>query len=220
MSAWVAIAAKEAATTTSQGSGILHGISSGALDGFAVGALLTGLCFLMIVAPRSLQRPRPSARQSLWPSFIRRTQVQRDHYAAPEDTDAVAADTYSLAAESEIVFSAAPVADNAEDTNEVADFELAEDFGGHAGADPYAAETAVALDAEPVLDLNEAPLEEQAPPESGRGYRSRHRLTDQEAAERRPENRRSAPKHAAPSTRFGRRMSNKLAVFPLVAARG
>jgi hypothetical protein len=220
MSAWVAIAAKEAATTTSLGSGILHGISDGALDGFAVGAMLTGLCFLMIVAPRSFQRPRLSARQSLWPSFIRRPLLQRDYFAAPGEVYAVAADPYSLSAESEMVFSAAPVAEEAEDTKEAADLELAEDFAGHAGADPYAIETAVALDAEPVLDLNEAPVEEQAPAQSGRGYRSRHRMIDQESGERRPESRRSAPKHAAPSTRFRRRMSSKLAIFPLVAARG
>jgi hypothetical protein len=229
MSAWVAIAAKEAATTTSLGSGILHGVSAGALDGFAVGAMLTGLCFLMVVAPRSLGRLRLAASLSLWPSFLRRAPAQRDYYAEPADTydtpeDPYAApeETYSLSAESEMIFSSAPVADEADVASEAADFELIEDFGGHAGADPYAIETAAALvlDPEPVLDLNEAPVEDQSRPESGRGYRSKHRMTDQESGERRAENRRSAPRHAAPSTRFGSRMSSKLAMFPLVAARG
>jgi hypothetical protein len=229
MSAWVAIAAKEAATTNSLGSGILHGIPAGALDGFAAGAMLTGLCFLMIVAPRLLGRPRLAASLSIWPSFRRKSPAQRDYYAEPgethagqEDTYAPPDDTYSLSAESEMIFSGAPAGDDADSASEAADFELIEDFGGHAGADPYAVETAAALvlDAEPVLDLNEAPVEDQSRPETGRGYRSKHRMTDQESGERRPENRRSAPRHAAPSSRFGSRLSGKLATVSLVAARG
>ena len=229
MSAWVAIAAKEAATTTSLGSGILHGVPAGALDGFAAGAMLTGLCFLMIVASRSLGRPRLAASLSIWPSFLRRSPAQRDYYAEPRDTHAGEEDTYalpddtsSLSAESEMIFSGASIAEDADSTSEAADFELIEDFGGHAGADPYAIETAAALvlDAEPVLDLNEAPMEDQSRPETGRGYHSKHRMTDQEPGERRADNRRSAPRHAAPSTRLGSRMSSKLATFPLVAARG
>ena len=229
MSAWVAIAAKEAATTTSLGSGILHGIPAGALDGFAVGAMLTGLCFLMIVAPRSLQRPRLAASMNIWPSFLRRSPAQRDYYAesgethaGQEDVYSAPEETHSLSAESEMIFSGAPAADDTDTASEAADFELIEDFGGHAGADPYAIETgaALVLDAEPVLDLNEAPVEDQSRPEARRGYRSKHRMTDQESGERRAENRRNAPRHAAPSTRFGGRMSSKLAGFPLVAARG
>ena len=41
MSTWAAIAAREAAITTSAGATALHGIAPSALDGFAVGALLT-----------------------------------------------------------------------------------------------------------------------------------------------------------------------------------
>jgi hypothetical protein len=286
MSAWAAIAAKDTAVTTSLGNGILHGISPGTLDGFAVGTMLTGLCFLVIVAPRSLSRSRLSARPSVWPSFLRRPRVQRDYYAAPADTYSLAADTYSLAAESdslaaesEMIFAAAPVEDDPEaadapeaaaDAPEAAadapegtesapeaaesapagtesapagDFTAAEpvvalaasqDFGGHAGADPYAAdpyaadryavETTVEPGAEPLLASNEddimAPASEKARLEGGRGYRSKHRMTDHEPGERRAEGRRNAPRHAAPSTRFGSRMSGKLTMFPLAAARG
>jgi hypothetical protein len=305
MSAWAAIAAKDAAVTTSLGNGILHGISPGTLDGFAVGTMLTGLCFLVIVAPRSLSRSRLSARPSVWPSFLRRPRVQRDYYAAPADTYSLAADTYSLAAESEMIFAAAPVEDDLEpaDAPDAADYDLAgpgpvaavpapaeaapaesapaesapaeaapaesvraesvraesvpaedfaavgaftaveeftaagpvtafaasHDFVGHAGADPYAvdpypAETAADPGADSLLASSEddimAPASEKARPEGGRGYRSKHRMTEHEPGERRAEGRRSAPRHAAPSTRFGSRMSGKLTMFPLAAARG
>jgi hypothetical protein len=270
MSAWAAIAAKDTAATTSLGNGILHGISPGALDGFAVGTMLTGLCFLVIVAPRALRQTRLSARPAVWPSFIRGLRVQRDYYAAPGDTYSLAADTYSLAAESEMIFAAAPVADAPEatagpeatetapeatetapeatetapaeyaaaepqpvETASAEDFTAAEpvtalaaspDFCGYAGADPYAVETAADPGAAPLLVSSEddivAAAGEQARPEGGRGYRSKHRLTDHEPAERRGEGRRGAPKHAAPSNRFGSRMSGKLTLFPLVVARG
>jgi hypothetical protein len=260
MNAWAAIAAKDVAGTTSLGNGILHGISPGALDGFAIGAMLTGLCFLVIVAPRSFRRSRLSAPPGLWLSFIRRSRAERDYYAEP-------ADTYSLTAESEMIFAAAPVADDLEDAEAPeaaelgpADVAAAEDltegervtakpvtaepvtaapvteagsvtalaasrdFGGHAGADPYAAETAATSGAEPQIAAGEdamvMPADERARPERGRGYRSKHRMTDREPGERRAEGRRGAPKHAAPSTGFGSRMSGRLAMFPLVAARG
>jgi hypothetical protein len=270
MSAWAAIAAKDAAATTSLGNGILHGISPGALDGFAVGTMLTGLCFLVIVAPRALRQTRLSARPAVWPSFIRGLRVQRDYYAAPGDTYSLAADTYSLAAESEMIFAATPVSDAPQataapeatetapeaaepapeatetapaeyaaaepqpvETASVEDFTAAEpvtalaasqDFCGYAGADPYAVETAADPGAAPLLVSSEddivAAADEQARPEGGRGYRSKHRLTDHEPAVRRGEGRRGAPKHAAPSNRFGSRMSGKLTMSPLVAARG
>ncbi len=165
MSAWTAIAAKDAAVITSLGNGILHGISPGALDGFAVGTMLTGLCFLVIVAQRSLRRSRLSARPGVWPSFIRRPRIQRDYYAEAADPGAE------------------PLLASSED-----------DIAAAAG--------------------------EQDRPEGGRGYRSKHRMTDHEPGERRGEGRRSAPKHAAPSSRFGSRMSGKLTMFPLAAARG
>jgi hypothetical protein len=225
MSAWAAIAAKDAAVTTSLGNGILHGISPGALDGFAVGTMLTGLCFLVTVAPRSLRRARLPARPTVWPSFLRGLRVQRDYYAAPADTYSLAADTYSLAAESEMIFAAAPVADDPEAAAEpVGALAAGQDFGGYAGADPYAVETAADPGAAPLLASSEDDIAvavgEQARPEGGRGYRSKHRMTDHEPGERRGERRRSAPKHAAPSSRFGSRMSGKLTMFPLVAARG
>jgi hypothetical protein len=230
MSAWAAIEARDAATTTSLGSGILHGISNAALGGFAIGAVLTGLCFLVIVAPRSRGWSRLSARPAaFWPAFLRRPRVERDYYAAPADTYPPDADAYSLSAESEMVFAAAPVEDLLDDAPEAAEFvvpedfpalSLSQDYEGHAGADPYAIETAAELAAEPLFEGTDVEVDGQSRPESSRGYRSKHRLTDQDPSGRRADGRRSAPRHAAPSARIGGRISSKLAMFPLVAARG
>jgi hypothetical protein len=157
--------------------------------------------------------------------------------AAPVEDDPEAADAPEAAADAPEATESAPEA--AADAAEAAadapagDFTAAEpvvalaasqDFGGHAGADPYAVETTVEPGAEPLLASNEddimAPAGENARLQGGRGYRSKHRMTDHEPGERRAEGRRSAPRHAAPSTRFGSRMSGKLTMFPLAAARG
>jgi hypothetical protein len=271
MSTWAAIAAKDTAATTALGNGVLHGISAGAIAGFAAGAMLTGLCFLAIVAPRSARRSRLTARLGAWPSFIRRPRPQRDYYAAPGDTyslgavDSLAADR--LAAESETVFQAAPVAavplaeraadlpeedlpeedlteairpeEAPEDAGAPADayaeaasvmaapvsfeaFAISPGYGVYASADPWAVEVAAASYAElarPGDDDVVLPADDQPRPEGGRSYRSKHRMTEQESADRRQDGRR-APKHAAPSGRLSSRMSSKLAMFPLVAARG
>jgi hypothetical protein len=258
MSAWAAIEARDAASTTALGNGVLHGISGAAVGGFAIGALLTGLCFLMIVAPRAARQARLSARLGRWPSFVRRPRVQRDYYAEPAETYSTAGDTDSLSAESEMIYAAAPVADDlladdllAEDPEAADDLDAAEDpeadaapglaehpvrwnptalaatpdFAGHAGADPYAVESVGDLDVELALEGNEVLVEDQPRTEGGRGYRSKHRLSEHEPSERRGDSRRSAPRHAAPSARFGGRVASKLAsskfaLFPLVAARG
>src|SRR5580698_1680973 len=86
MSTWAAIAAREAAITTSAGSTALHGIAPSALDGFAVGALLTGVCFLIIIAPRAFRRDRLSARQGMWSGSLRHSRVRPDYYAAAAET--------------------------------------------------------------------------------------------------------------------------------------
>jgi hypothetical protein len=80
-----AVTARETAFIS--GSGILHGIAPGAIDGFAVGALATGACCLVVAAPRLLHRTRLSARDGMWGTGWRRSKVQRDYFAAPVDVD-------------------------------------------------------------------------------------------------------------------------------------
>jgi hypothetical protein len=78
MSTWVVVAARETAVTSAAPAGLLHGIAPAAIDGFAAGALLTGLCFLLIVAPRMLRRPRPSARDAMRAGRARRAPGRPD----------------------------------------------------------------------------------------------------------------------------------------------
>jgi hypothetical protein len=59
-----------AVATTASG-GILHYISPGALDGFAVGALLSGL-ILLVMVPRLMRRAQPKG-------------MFRDYFATPSD---------------------------------------------------------------------------------------------------------------------------------------
>src|SRR5580704_17129353 len=92
MSTWAAFAAKGAAVaaTTAGGAGAAQAITPGALDGFAAGTLLTGMCFLVIVAPRTVLKSRLSGRRSLWAAGLRHERVHPDYYAAPADTHSVA----------------------------------------------------------------------------------------------------------------------------------
>jgi hypothetical protein len=69
-------AAVQSAHTSSTGGGILHYITPGVLDGFAVGALLTGLILLLLVVPRMRRRSRP------------------DYFAGPVDGDGFGAATF------------------------------------------------------------------------------------------------------------------------------
>ena len=63
MNGIAALAAKEVVAASGLGAGLLPGVAPSAVDGFAAGTLLSGVCFLLIVAPRhGLRRPRLSAR--------------------------------------------------------------------------------------------------------------------------------------------------------------
>jgi hypothetical protein len=64
MNGLAALAAKEAALAS--GASLLPGIAPSAVDGFAVGTLLSGLCFLMVMAPkRGLRRRKVSASEGM-----------------------------------------------------------------------------------------------------------------------------------------------------------
>jgi hypothetical protein len=221
MSAWAAVAVKEAAVTTGSGAGILHSIAPGALDGFAVGALLTGICFLVIVAPRTLRRSRLSAREGIWSGNTRHVHVrQPDYFAAPADTHSQAtadmyspapagmyapalADTYSLAATDP---------DFAVDAGFVNPFAPAgERLVMKAGADPYA------VDADDDIVLPGDGDDAAAQGNGRSGYLSKHRSMGSEESDRRQESRRRQPRHAAPSAGFASRMSARFAVTPLLA---
>jgi hypothetical protein len=301
MSTWAAFAAKgaAAAATTAAGAGAAHAIAPAALDGFAAGTLLTGMCFVVVVAPRTMRKTRLSARRSLWSPALRTGKERPDYYAAPADTHsaviaperagtgpaATGSGAPELAAPElsspvligpalDAFFLAAPVADPvpaatapavvpvtaaqataagapqpeapltdipapqlplafADPALEVFSPNAGQDYAGHAGADPYAPGV---LD--PVVYAPATPAAEEGPAfdtgsdddivlpgdddgqETGRGYRSKHRISSQDSADRRSEAKRRQPRHAAPPTRFGSRRAGKLALFPLAPARG
>lgn len=52
MGTWAVIAAKEAAIASGVGAGIVPAIGNSAVDGFAVGTLLSGACFMLVAAQR------------------------------------------------------------------------------------------------------------------------------------------------------------------------
>ena len=63
MSGFAALAVKEAAVASGLGTSLLPAIAPSALDGFAVGTLLSALCVLLVMAPRRIsRRSRRSAR--------------------------------------------------------------------------------------------------------------------------------------------------------------
>ncbi len=91
MSTFAAVTSRETALISS--SGILHGITPGALDGFAVGALATAACCLIVAGARLLRRNRLSARDGMWGTGARRSKVRRDYFA--ESAEQYSAEDYS-----------------------------------------------------------------------------------------------------------------------------
>jgi hypothetical protein len=82
MNGIAALAAKEAAVA-GLGASLLPGVASSAVDGFAVGTLLSGMCFLLVIGPRrQLRRTRIARRSEVWaPSDTR--PAHADYAAAP-----------------------------------------------------------------------------------------------------------------------------------------
>ncbi len=69
MNGIAALAAKEAAVASGLGASLLPGVASSAVDGFAVGTLLSGMCFLLVIGPRRQRRQaRLDARSEGWPT--------------------------------------------------------------------------------------------------------------------------------------------------------
>ncbi len=164
MNGIAAIAVKEVAVLSGFGSGLL---APSAVDGFAVGTLLSGVCLLVAIGPgRRLRRARQ----------VRVTQSSRD--VAPAKAAAISAGSrYSAAA----MFG--PLADESAEVVALAGTS-GRDEGAHANDSKY------------------------------NGYRSKHRLSDHSDANRHPETRRSAPRHAARAHRIGR-MASELPPHPV-----
>jgi hypothetical protein len=224
MTTWTAVVARDLVVNSGAGATFLHGIAPGEIDGFAVGALMTGAAFVAISAPKLLRKTRLSARPSLLVGGMRHARGKPDYFAAPASVG---------------YFGAPTEADRVADTSDVpadADGESCPKAGDNpyanepqfpaevpraAGDSEFAAKTATGpfgagTDDDIVLPAaDDADVQAQPEPVRG-GYRSRHRMTGQDGPDHK-EARRNAPKHAAPSGRFGAWVGSRFATLPLPA---
>ena len=73
MSTWAMLAAKQAAIVTGFGTGVVPAIGTGSVDGFVIGALLSGACVTMVTAPgRARRRAAVASDAARVPSADRR----------------------------------------------------------------------------------------------------------------------------------------------------
>jgi hypothetical protein len=69
MSGLAALAVHDVAVASVAGTSLPAGLTPSVIDGFAAGALLSGLCLLLVMAPRRiLRRRRPTVRGAAWAS--------------------------------------------------------------------------------------------------------------------------------------------------------
>jgi hypothetical protein len=207
MSTLAALTVRETALIS--GTGMFHGLAPGAIYGFAVGALATAACCLVIAAPRLLHRARLSAKDGMWGTGVRRSKVRHDYFAAPVDADVApdvsgpAATPELFAPEAEVLGYPAAVTSDLEELPAEADA-----YNPDPSDDPFAA----ADDDDVVLPGTRS--DKGGRDQAGRsGHRSKHRITSSDA-DRRSDARRQ-PRHAAPSARLAAKMSGKFAAGPV-----
>jgi hypothetical protein len=61
MNTWAVLAAKEAVTVSGLGVGLVPVVGAGSVDGFAIGALISGTCILLLTSPRRGRRGMTAA---------------------------------------------------------------------------------------------------------------------------------------------------------------
>lgn len=200
MSTWVVLAAKQAAIATGFGTGLVPAIGTGSLDGFVVGAAMTGACFTALTAPgRARRRAGGTAAAGL-------------PVTAAGLTAAISAAGVTVAS-----------ADGARDADRARAallrryFAAAEQFEpGWEQPSPAAEQAAGQDQGDSRPEGNGGDWAQDGP---GGGYQSRHRLGDGSAIRRpRQEGRRTAPKHAAPPSSFASRMTGIFAGRAVLSA--
>ncbi len=222
MNGFAALAVKEAAVASGLGASLLP-IAPSAIDGFAVGTLLSGLCLLLVMAPRriSRRRNRQATRNGVWANAPH-PPVTPDLSAAPS-----AASTFPAAS---IVPAAPthPAAANASSpfADESAEIVVAYPVRGasllssgagllSSGAGLLSSEASFQA---PEVTLQGSEVSFRAPELKTAGRRSKHRLADADLLDRhdrRPEPRRGAGRHAAPSIGLSSRMASRTPAHPL-----
>jgi len=183
MSGLAALAVKEAAVASGLGTTFLPGVAPSAVDGFAVGTLLSGLCYLMVMAPRRRARRKRRLARNANQAIAPQNPVTPDlagYVAAPAYVPAPAGAAASA-------YVAAPAYATA-----------------GAACDPFADESAEVVVSFPIQEVS------LGLPEVNDAGHSRHRLAGPQA-ERRPEVRRGAGRHAAPPAGAGSRTASRRA---------
>jgi hypothetical protein len=233
MSTWAVLAAKQAVIATGFGAGLVPAIGTGSLDGFVIGAAMTGACFTALTAPGRARRRAAAmaiaetagtglAAAASATAVAGAGVIGLAGLASPADTiDPVAYvgldSPVRLARPGDV---ASPASVDGADAAETARsallrryFLAAEQF------EPNWSRPVQADEDTPAQDQGESRQDGHAGDwaagdwaEDGQGvsgYRSRHRLGEGSPIRRpRQETRRSAPKHAAPPSSFASRMSS------------
>jgi|SRR5271165_3142239 len=195
MNAIAALAAKEAAVVSGFGAGLL---APSAVDGFAVGTLLSGVCVLMVIGPRRRLRHARQGSDAQSSQAVARANTACTAARTDESPTGISGPLADEWAEA-LVPSAVPEASTK--------LEPAVVLVSCAMPEPVVAAVASATS-----EQNEAGHVHDS---KNSGYRSKHRMTGPYAGDWRPESRRSAPRHAAPSHRVSSSLASRLPLYPL-----
>jgi hypothetical protein len=213
---WAVLAAKQAAIATGFGAGLVPAIGTGSLDGFVIGAAMTGACFTALTAPGRAKRRAATAGM-----------------AATAVTGAGSATVTAASAASAASAGGAGGAAGAADAETARATLLRRYFLAAEQFEPNWERQVPAAERAPGQDQGDSRQDGRAGDwaQDGRagdwaqdgqgvnGYQSRHRLGEGSAIRRpRQEARRSAPKHAAPPSSFASRMSGMFASRAVLSA--
>ena len=200
MSTWAVLAAKQAAIATGFGAGLVPAIGTGSLDGFVIGAAMTGACFTALTAPGRARR--------------------RAGVTAAAGVPATAAGVPAATSAAGVTFASADGAEGADRARAALlrrYFAAAEQFEPDWGNPSPTAEHAAGQDqGDPRPEGQGGDWAQDGP---GGGYQSPHRLGDGSPIRRpRQEGRRTAPKHAAPPSSFASRLTGMFAGRAVLSA--
>ena len=201
MSTWAVLAAKQAAITTGFGAGLVPAIGTGSLDGFVIGAAITGACFTALTAPgRARRRAGLTAAAG----------VTATADGLPDATFAAG--------------TTAAMADGAQGADSARAVLLRRYFAAAEQFEPDWERPSPAPEHAPGQDQGDSRRDGHGDDwaqdgQGGSGYQSRHRLGDGAPIRRpRQETRRTAPKHAAPPSSFVSRLAGMFAGRAVLSA--
>jgi hypothetical protein len=199
MSTWAVLAAKQAAIATGFGAGLVPAIGTGSLDGFVIGAAMTGACFTALTAPGRARRRAGGTAAVVLPA------------TAAGVTAATSAAGVTAAS-----------ANGAEDADSARAALLRRYFAAAEQFEPAWERPSPAAEHAAGQDQGDSRPEDNGgdwAQDGPGGYQSRHRLGDGSPIRRpRQEGRRAAPKHAAPPSSLASRLTGVFAGRAVLSA--